>query len=149
MAFNGKLKSYQNAVELILQCQPILDILIDKLKMTKTIKKDCNTVKYDDKTMENENLHEEQLTDDDKQNDDDEKLVMLLQQRIQFILKSLTKLFLMKNSKKEFDNLANIYKMCYSRSLKIGGQSGLDLVNETRLLIQEIGPKLCGVQEIH
>lgn len=89
-------------MELILQCKPILEILCERGNTTQ-------------KTLDNEtegnNAECEKVAEEQKlMDDDEEKLVVLLEQRIQFLLRSLTKLFLSKSpvhNKKEY--VAQLY----------------------------------------
>lgn len=55
--------------------------------------------------LENDNGEREKVSEEQKLLDDEEKLVTLLEQRLQFLLRSLTKLFLSKSpvhNKKEY-----------------------------------------------
>lgn len=57
-----------------------------------------------DKT-ENDNAEREKVAEEQKLIDDEENLIVLLEQRLQFLLRSLTKLFLSKSpvhNKKEY-----------------------------------------------
>lgn len=59
---------------------------------------------FDNKT-EDDNAEREKVTEEQKLMDDEENLVVLLEQRLQFLLRSLTKLFLSKSpvhNKKEY-----------------------------------------------
>lgn len=96
--FNSKLKAYQNGLELILQCKPIMEILCERDNATKPETLDNKT---EDDNAECEKVAEEQKLMDDVE----EKLIILLEQRVQFLLRSLTKLFLSKSpvhNKKEY-----------------------------------------------
>lgn len=58
----------------------------------------------DDK-IENDSIEREKTTEEQKLMDDEENLVVLLEQRLQFLLRSVTKLFLSKSTghnKKEY-----------------------------------------------
>jgi len=91
------LKAYQSGLELILQCIPIMEILCERGNGT-------TKQKILDKT-ENDNAEHEKVVEEQKLIDDEENLVVLLEQRLQFLLRSLTKLFLSKSpvhNKKEY-----------------------------------------------
>lgn len=63
-----------------------------------------------DKT-EDDNVEHEKVAEEQKLMDDEENLVVLLEQRLQFLLRSLTKLFLSKSpvhNKKEYVALKSI-----------------------------------------
>jgi len=97
-SFNTKLKAYQNGLDLVLQCIPIMQILCERNNMAEQKKEII------DNELENDNIDHEKMAEQ-KVIDDEEKLVILLEQRLQFLLRSLTKLFLNKNSihnKKEY-----------------------------------------------
>lgn len=95
------MKAYQNGVELILQCLPVLEVLVEKHKSGKQIERDNNQLMNEEKMVEEFNVKQ----DDDEEN----KLVSLLEQRFQYILRSLTKLCISKsnttNNKKEYVEL--------------------------------------------
>ncbi|XP_036151294.1 erythroid differentiation-related factor 1 isoform X2 [Monomorium pharaonis] len=130
--FNNKLKAYQNGLELILQCMPIMEILCERSNATRQ--------KTVDKT-EDDNVEREKVTEEQKLIDDEENLVVLLEQRLQFLLRSLTKLLLSKSpvhNKKEHETLANVYKQCYVRTLRPNTISGFTLVKHITQLLQEL-----------
>ncbi|KAF7997417.1 hypothetical protein HCN44_005988 [Aphidius gifuensis] len=133
--FTSKLKSYQNGLDLIIQCQEILEIILEKNKINK------NHDKKDDDTQKDIDIDNET-----------EKLILLMEQRLQFLLRSLTKLCLGKNSipnkKKEYENLAEVYKKCYSRSLRTpGSQTNSSLLEHMIHLIKDINLQLQNYQE--
>lgn len=100
--FHGKLKAYQNGLDLILHCRPIIDILGDRNSSQKLKVESPDAVHS---TAGKENADEEKGSDEHKLMEDEENLVALLEQRLQFILRSLTKLFVTKSSsgnKKEY-----------------------------------------------
>jgi len=103
--FNSKLKAYQNGLDLILQCIPIMEILCER----STTKQKA----IDNKT-EGDNTEREKVVEEQKLIDDEENLIVLLEQRLQFLLLSLTKLFRSKSpvhNKKEYVALLNsLYK---------------------------------------
>lgn len=78
--FLGKLKAYQNGLDLILQCQEMLESLLDKNKINKSVDKE-------------DEIQKEADIDEETQ-----KLIVLMEQRLQFLLRSLTKLCLGKNT---------------------------------------------------
>ena len=92
------MKAYQNGLQLILQCKPIIDILCDRNNSQKQKVENVNAVS----TKIGKESFEEGKVDEQKLIEDEESLVILLEQRLQFILRSLTKLFVTKNSKKEY-----------------------------------------------
>lgn len=98
--FNSKVKAYQNALDLILQCIPIIEILCERNNSTKDRPEETVEDEAEDSIAAREEAAEEE-----RLKDEEEKLVVLLEQRVQFILRSLTKLFLNKNpgcNKKEY-----------------------------------------------
>lgn len=95
------MKAYQTGLQLILQCKPIIDILCDRNNSQKQKVENVNAVS----TKIGKESFEEGKIDEQKLIEDEESLVILLEQRLQFILRSLTKLFVTKNSnnsKKEY-----------------------------------------------
>ncbi|XP_043265831.1 erythroid differentiation-related factor 1 [Colletes gigas] len=135
--FNGKLKAYQNSLDLILQCRPIMDVLYDKNKSQKQKEESRCTI---DSKVAKENVNEKG-TDEQKLIEDEETLVTLLEQRLQFNLRSLTKLFVTKNSsgnKKYCEALANLYKQCYSRTLRPVTMTGFTLIEHITKLLREL-----------
>lgn len=79
-----------------------MDILCDKNNSQK--QKGESVIAMSHK-VGNENAEEGKRTDEQKSMEDEESLVILLEQRLQFVLRSLTKLFVAKNSnsnKKEY-----------------------------------------------
>lgn len=135
---NGKVKAYQNGLELILQCRPIMDMLSERSNSQKQKKENTNVV--NDK-IEKHSMEEGKGTDEQKVVEDEESLVILLEQRLQFILRSLTKLFVTKNNssnKKESETLANLYKQCYSRTLRPITMTGLTLIKHIAQLLREL-----------
>lgn len=131
--FNNKLKAYQNGLQLILQCRPIIDILCDRNNSQKQ-----NAISN---KIEKESIEEGKPTDEQKLIEDEESLVVLLEQRLQFILRSLTKLFVTKNSnssKKESETFTNLYKQCYSKTLRPVTMSGFKLIQHIVQLLREL-----------
>lgn len=136
--FNGKLKAYQNGLELILQCKSIMDILCDRNNSQKQKGESVIAISH---KVGKEVAEEVKRTDEQKSTEDEESLVILLEQRLQFILRSLTKLFVAKNSssnKKEFEALANLYKQCYSRTLRPVAMTGFTLIEHVAQLLREL-----------
>ncbi|KAK2586143.1 hypothetical protein KPH14_001413 [Odynerus spinipes] len=136
--FNGKLKAYQNGLELILQCRPIMEILCEKNKVSK--QKIESNVAAETDAISNP-PEDEKTSEEQKLSEDDENLVVLLEQRLQFILRSLTKLLVNKNiatNKKEYETLANLYKQCYSRALRPGTMSGITLITHVTQLLKDL-----------
>ncbi|XP_076164566.1 erythroid differentiation-related factor 1 [Ptiloglossa arizonensis] len=137
--FNGKLKAYQNGLELILQCRPIMDILCEKNSSQKQKGESTNAI--DNKV--GKDITEGKGIDEQKLIEDEETLVTLLEQRLQFILRSLTKLIVSKNSssssnKKDRETLANLYKQCYSRTLRPVTMTGVTLIEHVAQLLREL-----------
>ncbi|XP_018053067.1 PREDICTED: erythroid differentiation-related factor 1 isoform X1 [Atta colombica] len=131
--FNSKLKAYQNGLELILHCIPIMKMLCERRNATKQ--------KTIDNKTEDSNAEHEKVVEEQKLMDDEENLIVLLEQRLQFLLRSLTKLFLSKSpvhNKKEHETLANLYKQCYIRTLRPNTMSGFTLVQRMTQLLQEL-----------
>ncbi|XP_068977748.1 erythroid differentiation-related factor 1 [Bombus flavifrons] len=131
--FNNKLKAYQNGLQLILQCRPIIDILCDRNNSQKQ-----NAISN---KIGKESIEEGRPTDEQKLIEDEDSLVVLLEQRLQFILRSLTKLFVTKNSnssKKESETLTNLYKQCYSKTLRPVTMSGFKLIQHIVQLLREL-----------
>lgn len=109
--FKGKVKAYQKALDLILQCSPTLEGSCARIKAQKANKGKGKK----DKLEELKGMEEHKLMEDE------ESLVVLLEQRLQFVLRTLTKLFLTKSSNgnnKDAEILASLYKHCYSRTLR-------------------------------
>ena len=143
--FNGKLKAYQNGLELILQCRPIMDILCDKNNSQKQ-KIECRRNAVSNKVTKDV-LEEGKGSEEEKLIEDEERLVVLLEQRLQFILRSLTKLFVSKNSnKKESETLANLYKQCYSKTLRPVTMTGLTLIEHIAQLLRELEKMLSSIE---
>ncbi|XP_046431466.1 erythroid differentiation-related factor 1 isoform X1 [Neodiprion fabricii] len=136
--FNSKLKFYQSGVDLILQCRPILEILHERNKGVK-FQPDMSEV-CDDKNEQKKSVVTEK-TDDEKLTEEDEKLVVLLEQRLQFLLRSLAKLCIAKNpggKKKECEDLAALYKSCYSKTLRPRSLSSYALVEHMKDLLKTL-----------
>ncbi|XP_076758545.1 erythroid differentiation-related factor 1 [Xylocopa sonorina] len=136
--FNGKLKAYQNGLELILQCRPIIDVLCDRNSSQKQKIDNANIVCN---KVAKESIEDGKGTDEQRLIEDEESLVILLEQRLQFILRSLTKLFVTKTSnsnKKESETLANLYKQCYSKTLRPVTMTGFTLVEHIAQLLREL-----------
>ncbi|CAL7938419.1 unnamed protein product [Xylocopa violacea] len=136
--FNGKLKAYQNGLELILQCRPIIDVLCDRNSSQKQKIDNANIVCN---KVAKESTEDGKGTDEQRLIEDEESLVILLEQRLQFILRSLTKLFVTKNSnsnKKESETLGNLYKQCYSKTLRPVTMTGFTLVEHIAQLLREL-----------
>ncbi|KAF7410218.1 hypothetical protein HZH68_004599 [Vespula germanica] len=136
--FNGKLKAYQNGLELLLQCRSIMELLCEK---NKTSKEKIETNNIDEGDKINNTTEDEKTIEEQKFSEDDESLVVLLEQRLQFILRSLTKLLVNKNTatnKKEYETLANLYKQCYSRALRSGTLSGIILMTHVTQLLKDL-----------
>lgn len=105
--FNSKLKAYQNGLALILQCIPIMEILYERNNATRQkleeiidnkIKNDsaeCKEVTQEQKSVDENPLDENQVEED---------LIILLEQRLQFLLRSLNQLFFKSpvHNKKEY-----------------------------------------------
>lgn len=91
-----KLKAYQNCIELILQTKPIIEAIVERIRIShnketeKTLEKGTHNGKNSDIKTNN--------SEENKELEDEENLVILLEQRLQFALRSLTKLYLGKNS---------------------------------------------------
>lgn len=77
----------------------MMDILCDKNNSQKE-KIECTTDAVSNKVT-NDVLDEGNGSEEQKLMEDEERLVVLLEQRLQFILRSLTKLFVSKNSNKK------------------------------------------------
>ncbi|KAL6263033.1 hypothetical protein P5V15_005829 [Pogonomyrmex californicus] len=140
-SFNNKLKAYQHGLDLVLQCIPIMEVLCERTNSTKQ-----ETV--DNKT-EDSNIKCEKVAEEQKLIEDDENLVLLLEQRLQFLLRSLTKLFLSKSpvhNKKEHETFANLYKQCYTRTLRPITMSGFILVKHMTELLRELDDMLKQVE---
>ena len=103
---NGKIKAFQNALELVIQCRPIIEVILERQKgIVNSENKGNKHINKNKEKKENDKEREEKISDENKQIEDEERLVILLEQRIQFILKSLTKLCINKNpgnQKKEY-----------------------------------------------
>ncbi|XP_054016507.1 erythroid differentiation-related factor 1 [Hylaeus anthracinus] len=135
--FNGKLKAYQNSLDLILQCRPIMDILCDRNNSQKQAGKSLSTL--DDKAGKENS--ERKGIDEQKFIEDEETLVTLLEQRLQFNLRSLTKLVVTKNSsssEKDCEALVNLYKQCYSRLLRPVTITGFTLIEHVAQLLRDL-----------
>ncbi|XP_053594409.1 erythroid differentiation-related factor 1 [Microplitis demolitor] len=180
--FSKKLKAYQSGLEIILQCPPMLEVMIEKYKDNKVKYKNDDESKennFENKNKENnmdndENINNENLqnkiqdkkmnhdnkkiinnirenqqdNEENQQNEKEENLIILLEQRLQYLLKSLTKLCLEKNSnKREYENLSNTYKMCYGKTLRPVSKSGIDLLEHLIKVLSEIAPKLRQIQD--
>ncbi|KAH0944645.1 hypothetical protein HN011_004591 [Eciton burchellii] len=133
-SFNSKLKAYQNGLDLVLQCIPIMQILCERNNMEEQ-KKEVTGNELENDSTDHEKVAEQKVIDDE------EKLVILLEQRLQFLLRSLTKLFLNKNSihnKKEHDKLVNLYKQCYIRTLRPDTMSGFTLIKHIMEVLRQL-----------
>lgn len=108
--FNGKLKAYQNGLELILQCRPIMDILCEKNSSQKQKGESTNAI--DNKV--GKDITEGKGIDEQKLIEDEETLVTLLEQRLQFILRSLTKLIVSKNSSSSSNKKEYAFQIVHS-----------------------------------
>ncbi|XP_003701400.1 erythroid differentiation-related factor 1 [Megachile rotundata] len=147
--FNGKLKAYQNGLELILQCRPIMDILRDKNNSQKQTIGTTNVNTNNKVSKDSVEGGKENTNDEQKLMEDEESLVILLEQRLQFILRSLTKLFVTKNSssnKKESETQANLYKQCYSKTLRLVTMTGLTLIEHIAQLLRELEKMLSSTE---
>ncbi|KAK1125167.1 hypothetical protein K0M31_006507 [Melipona bicolor] len=136
--FNGKLRAYQNGLQLILQCRPIIDILCERSGSPKQKVENVNIVSN---KIGKDVVEEGKAVDEQKLIEDEESLVILLEQRLQFILRSLTKLFVTKNSnssKKESETLTNLYKQCYSKTLRPVTMTGSMLIRHIAQLLREL-----------
>ncbi|KZC11110.1 Erythroid differentiation-related factor 1 [Dufourea novaeangliae] len=134
---NGKLKAYQNGLQLILQCGSIMDMLCERNNFQKQKTESTNDIS--NKT--GKEIIEGKGSEDQKLTEDEENLVALLEQRLQFILRTLTKLFVTKNSnsnKKEYETLVGLYKQCYSRSLRLVTMTGFTLIEHVAQLLREL-----------
>ncbi|KAJ8686309.1 hypothetical protein QAD02_022103 [Eretmocerus hayati] len=139
-AFNVKLKAYQTCLELISQTRPIIDVIVDRNKSVVVNKDHPNREGVGeqdgskDKEKEERNAEKEQL-------ENEENVVRLLEERLQFILRSLIKLCLSKsagNQKKECDSYAELYKKCYRLTLRSESLSGIDLIKHVADVLSEI-----------
>ncbi|XP_011298230.1 erythroid differentiation-related factor 1 isoform X1 [Fopius arisanus] len=99
--FQNKLKAHQYALDCILQCREMLE----KKKEIAVTHSEKGTASCDNNVEELDQSQEE------------ENLMSLLEQRLQYCLKSLTKLCLGRNTK-QHQLLADVYKRCYSQSLE-------------------------------
>ncbi|XP_070155082.1 erythroid differentiation-related factor 1 isoform X2 [Polyergus mexicanus] len=142
--FNSKLKAYQNGLVLILQCIPIMELLYERSNAARQKAKE--TI---DNKIENDSAGRREVTYEQKsvvenpldENQVEENLVVLLEQRLQFLLRSLTKLFLSKSpvhNKKEHETLANLYKQCYMRTLRPDTMSGFTFIKHMTELLREL-----------
>ncbi|XP_012287568.1 erythroid differentiation-related factor 1 [Orussus abietinus] len=139
-SFNGKLKAYQTGLDLILKCRPIIELMHERNKS-----RDANETEEGEDNRENKGENhpedEERTAEEKKQAEDENGLVVLLEQTLQFFLRSLTKLCLGKNTgntKKECDALANVYKQCYSATLRPGTMSGSALTEHIAQLLRKL-----------
>ncbi|XP_017791827.1 PREDICTED: erythroid differentiation-related factor 1 isoform X2 [Habropoda laboriosa] len=136
--FNGKLKAYQNGLELILQCRPIIDIVCDK---NNSQRQKADNEKTVSNKAEKGNTEEGKGIEEQKLMESEESLVVLMEQRLQFTLRSLTKLFVTKNNssnKKESEALVNLYKQCYSKTLRPVTMTGSTLIEHIAQLLREL-----------
>ena len=83
-----------------MQCKSVIDIIIERNK--NIVKKgNLNSVRSCDNKVVNKNNtieDKKECNDEKNQIEEEEKLVTLLEQRLQFVLRSLIKLFLNKSS---------------------------------------------------
>ncbi|EZA54471.1 Erythroid differentiation-related factor [Ooceraea biroi] len=134
--FNSKLKAYQNGLDLVLQCIPIIQILCERNNMAEQ-----KTKEVTDNELKNDSAEHEKVVEEQKLIDGEEKLVILLEQRLQFLLRSLTKLFLSKSpvhNRKEYDKLTNLYKQCYIRTLRPDTMSGFILIKHVMDVLRQL-----------
>uniref|UniRef100_A0ABD2XJ45 Erythroid differentiation-related factor 1 n=1 Tax=Trichogramma kaykai TaxID=54128 RepID=A0ABD2XJ45_9HYME len=150
----SKLKAYQAALEVIIQSRPVNKLVLarhesvkkkgnlskgheknkinmKKQKKSKADKKDTNIPNVllikEDKTISDDDSG----SDEKELKEEEESLFQLLQQRVQFVLLSLIKLYKTKNSmnpKKGNENLIDVYKKCYSLTLRSGDIPLTDLI---------------------
>ncbi|CAD6239249.1 GSCOCG00008661001-RA-CDS [Cotesia congregata] len=158
--FTKKLKAYQSGLDLILETTPMLEIMIEKHKDNK-IKFDGNKEnlevmngenknKYSEEDKENQEVklrnlkkESEEEIEENQQNEKEENLIVLMEQRLQYLLKSLAKLCIDKNvNKKEYENLSSTYKFCYGKTLRPVNKSGVDLLEHLVKVLTEITPKI-------
>lgn len=98
--FNSKLKAYQTGLALILQCIPIIEILYERNNATRQKLEETIDNKIDNK-IENGSAECKKMTQEQKpvdenpldENQVEENLIILLEQRLQFLLRSLNQLF--------------------------------------------------------
>lgn len=145
--FNSKLKAYQNGLVLILQCIPIMEILCERNNAAIQKKEAIDNKIKDDSSERGKVIQEQKLMDENPldENQIEENLVVLLEQRLQFLLRSLTKLFLSKSpvhNKKEHETLANLYKQCYIRTLRQDTMSGYVFIKHMTELLRELDSML-------
>ena len=92
--FNVKVKAYRSGLDIILQCQPVINIFCEKRKNDSQMIENANLnsshVTNDSSIQNTEN---DQVTEEKKQIVDEESLINLLEQRLQFVLRSLIKLY--------------------------------------------------------
>ncbi|XP_063979735.1 erythroid differentiation-related factor 1 [Diachasmimorpha longicaudata] len=137
--FQNKFKIYQNAVDCLLQCKDILE-------KTVILEKDQILMKQSDSEAA-ELLRSPCILDIEEQDRNEEVLIPLLKKRLQYFLKSLTKLCLGKSSK-QYQHFADIYKRCYSLSLMDSeDQSTLSLVKHNTHLLRELSDILSEIHE--
>lgn len=142
--FNSKLKAYQNGLALILQCIPIMELLNERSNAARQKTKETIDNKIEDDRIGRREVTQEQKSVNENpldENQVEENLVVLLEQRLQFLLRSLTKLFLSKSpvhNKKEHETLANLYKRCYMRTLRPDTMSGFTFIKHMTELLREL-----------
>uniref|UniRef100_A0A6V7IA57 Erythroid differentiation-related factor 1 n=1 Tax=Bracon brevicornis TaxID=1563983 RepID=A0A6V7IA57_9HYME len=112
---NNKIKSYQDALDYIIECK----LVFQHLSIRNNPDQRMNEIDQQFSSIIEDNTINS--TSQNQQQEEEMKLLQLLQQRLQFCLKSLTKLCLAKNNsfttQKEYETLADTYKQCYSLSL--------------------------------
>lgn len=148
------MKYYQSALDLIVQCQPILEILQEKNgSSSKMIESTANCTGSDARSKAEDTYGKKETNaEDKKQGEEEEKLVLLLEQRLQYLLRSLIKLCLGKSEPSvdktssrlplKSENLVNLYKQCYGLTLKSGILVGPALIEHMSQVLKEIERKL-------
>ncbi|GAB1869397.1 Erythroid differentiation-related factor 1 [Camponotus japonicus] len=145
--FNSKLKAYQNGLALILQCIPIMEILYERNNAIKEKLEETIDNKIENDSAECKKMTQEQKPVDENpldENQVEENLINLLEQRLQFLLRSLNQLFFKSPvyNKKENQTLANLYKQCYARTLRPDTISGITFIKHMRELLRELDSML-------
>ncbi|XP_014205550.1 erythroid differentiation-related factor 1 [Copidosoma floridanum] len=155
-SYNSKFKAYQTCLELIIQSKPMIDIIVERHKSavnnTETETKNKKLDKQEKSGGDNKekNGESEEKRTEKKLVEDEEGLIVLLEQRVQFVLLSLTKLHLNKNTNnqnKERDNNAALYKKCYGLTLRSKSLSGIDLMKHVANVLEQINKILQEAKE--
>ena len=140
---------------MIIQCQPIFDIIREKNGATEKAIEGAEGSAIEtteNNTLQDYDKRKELDAEEKSQGENEEKLIALLEQRLQYLLRSLTKLCLSKNSEtdktsivrscQKSENLTNLYKQCYSLTLKNCTLVGHDFLDHMSLVLQEIERKI-------